>query len=81
MAEKIVVSITDFGAVANSDAVQTEAFQKAIDHCFLAGGGEVEVPTGTYVVGDIRLRSNTTLHLLKNAVLKGSKTPRITVIY
>lgn len=75
MAEKLVVSVTDFGAVANSTSVQTEAFQKALDHLFLAGGGEVEVPSGTYIVGDIRLRSNTTLHLLENAVLKGSKNP------
>ncbi len=76
MAEKLVVSVTDFGAVANSNAVQTEAFQKALDHLFLAGGGEVEVPAGAYIVGDIRLRSNTTLHLLENAVLKGSKNPK-----
>lgn len=76
MLEKTVVSIKDFGAAPNSELVQTEAFQKAIDHCFLKGGGEIEVPTGTYIIGDIRLRSNTTLHLLKNAVLKGSKNPK-----
>lgn len=76
MAEKLVVSVTDFGAVPNSNAVQTTAFQKALDHCFLVGGGEIEVPTGVYIVGDIRLRSNTTLHLLENAVLKGSKNPK-----
>ena len=46
MAKKLLVSVTDFGAVANSDAVQTEAFQKALAHCFLAGGGVVEVPAG-----------------------------------
>ena len=76
MQKKRVVSIADFGAAANSDAVQSAAFQKAIDHCFSAGGGEVEVPTGTYVLGDVRLRSNVTLHLLENAVLKGSKEPK-----
>ncbi len=76
MAKKLLVSVTDFGAVANSDAVQTEAFQKALDHCFLAGGGEVEVPGGVYIIGDIRIRNNTTLHLLENAVLKGSKNPK-----
>ena len=76
MSEKLVVSITDFGAVANSDTVQTEAFQNAIDHCFLTGGGEVQVPAGTFVTGDIRLRSNITLHLLKGATIKGSKNPK-----
>lgn len=76
MASQKVVSVTDFGAAADIDDVQTKAFQDAIDHCFLAGGGEVLVPTGTYVVGDIRIRSNVTLHLLENAVLKGSKNPK-----
>ena len=66
-------NVVDFGAVANVEASQTAAFQAALDACFQAGGGEVEVPEGTYVIGDIRLRSNTTLHLLENAVLLGSR--------
>ncbi len=69
---QVKISVTDFGAVKNVEAVQTEAFQKALDHCFLQGGGEVIVPEGSYVIGDIRLRSNTTLHLMENAVLLGS---------
>ena len=68
------VSVIDFGAVKDVEAVQTAAFQKALDACFLAGGGEVTVPEGSYVIGDIRIRSNTTLHLLENAVLLGSTT-------
>ncbi len=70
-----IFSVTDFGAVPNSQSVQTDAFQKALDACFLAGGGEVTVPAGSFVIGDIRIRSNTTLHLLKNAVLLGSRDP------
>ena len=66
-------SILDYGAVPNTELVQSEALQKAIDACFLAGGGEVTVPAGKYVIGDIRLRSNVTLHLLENAVLLGSR--------
>ena len=61
------VNVLDFGAVKDVETAQTEAFQAAIDKCFLAGGGEVEVPEGSFVIGDIRLRSNVTLHLLKNA--------------
>lgn len=30
----------------------------------------MQVPEGTYILGDIRIRSNVTLHLLENAVLK-----------
>lgn len=76
MEHKLKVSVVDFGAVPNADSVQTKAFQSAIDHCFLQGGGEIIVPEGVYILGDIRIRSNTTLHLLKNAVLKGSKNPK-----
>ena len=68
-------SITDFGAVSDIDELQTEKIQKAIDTCFSEGGGEVIIPEGTFLTGAIRLRSNVTLHLLKNACLKGSRNP------
>lgn len=70
------VSIIDFGAIPESPQLQTDAFQKSIDFCFLNGGGEVVVPTGTYIIGDIRLRSNITLHLMENAILLGSRNPQ-----
>ncbi len=67
-------SILDFGAKSNrEELVQTECFQKAIDECYLNGGGEVVVPKGRYVIGGIRLRSNITLHLEDGAQLIGSK--------
>ena len=69
------VNVLDFGAKPTLDTLQTEAFQKAIDTVFLAGGGEVRVPKGNYLIGDIRLRSNMTLYLEKDAVLYGSKNP------
>lgn len=67
------ISILDFGAVPNAKTLQTENFQKALDYCFLNGGGEVCVPQGEYIIGAIRVRSGTTLHLLDNAVIIGSK--------
>ncbi len=73
---KAMFFVQDYGAVPNVSAVQTDAFQKALDACFLAGGGEVVVPEGSYVIGDIRIRSNTILHLLENAVLLGSLDPK-----
>jgi len=75
MSEKIVVSAADFGAVPGGDAFQDEAIQKAIDHVFLAGGGEVQIPGGVYHVRGLRVRSNVTFHLLENAVLEGSRDP------
>ena len=72
---KRIFCVTDFGAVADGDALQTAAIQAAIDACFTYGGGEVTVPAGVYLVGSLRLRSHVTLHLLEDAVLKGSRDP------
>ena len=72
---KNTVNILDFGAVADTDELQSKNIQASIDYCFKNGGGEVVVPEGVYLIGDIRLRSNITLHLMKNAVLKGSVNP------
>ncbi len=45
-----IYPVTDFGAIPNGDGLQTEYFQKAIDTAFLAGGGEVVVPAGSYIM-------------------------------
>ena len=45
--------ITDFGAIADSDELQTEKIQKAIDECFKNGGGTVIVPEGVYLTGGL----------------------------
>ena len=66
------VDITEYGAVV-ADSLQTEKIQKAIDDCFLSGGGEVIVPCGVFRTGGLRLRSNVTLHLLTGAILEGSE--------
>lgn len=72
---KSIVNIIDFGAASNTCELQTKNIQNAIDECFKRGGGEVVVPEGVFMTGGIRLRSNVALHLLKNAVLKGSRNP------
>ena len=60
------------GAVGDGKAKDTAAFQAALDACAAGGGGVVEVPAGNYLIGSIVLKSNTTLHLDKDAVLNGS---------
>jgi len=67
-------NILDHGAVSGGTDC-THAIQSAIDTCFLSGGGIVEIPAGEYHTGDIRLRSHVTLHLQKDAVLKGIRDP------
>lgn len=69
-----VFNIVDYGA-HYSDALQTEKIQKAIDDCFLAGGGRVVIPAGVYLTGGIRLRSCVELYLESGAILKGSRDP------
>lgn len=67
------IFITDYGGNSNSLQDQTGLIQKAIDDVFLAGGGEVCVPTGEYHITTLRLRSNVTLHLMENTVLIASR--------
>ena len=65
------VDVRDYGAMPDGGNC-TQSIQKAIDDCYLKGGGEVVVPAGIYLAAGLRLRSNVTLHLMENAVLQGS---------
>ncbi|MDP4133382.1 MAG: glycosyl hydrolase family 28 protein [Bacillota bacterium] len=70
-----IYSILDFGAKPSETVLQTEYIQAAIDKCYLEGGGIVNIPSGTYLTGAIRIRSNIELHLEKGAKLLGSRNP------
>ncbi len=65
------VNILDFGARTEL-ADNSFAIQKAIDVCAENGGGRVTVPTGRFVTGTIRLKSNIEFHLEMGAVLSAS---------
>ena len=67
--------ITDFGAKADSETVNTVAIAKAIDACNQAGGGHVVVPAGTWITGPIHFKSNVDLHLEEGAVLSFTDNP------
>ena len=49
----------------------TATIQKAIDDCYLSGGGKIVLEKGLYEIGSIRLRSNCTLYLKEGVILKG----------
>ena len=66
-------SVTEFGVFPNTGEFVSDGIQKAIDTCFLNGGGEIVIPTGVYRVKGLRLRSNVTIHLLEYAMLLGSR--------
>ncbi|MBL8173022.1 MAG: glycoside hydrolase family 28 protein [Bryobacterales bacterium] len=64
--------ILEYGAKAGGGALNTDAIQKAIDACALAGGGRVVVPSGTFLTGGVVLKDRVDLHLSDGAVLLGS---------
>lgn len=65
--------VTEFGAVAGGEALNTAAIQRAIDAAAAQGGGTVVVPAGVFRSGSIFLKQGVALHLAGGAVLKGSE--------
>jgi polygalacturonase len=65
-------NVRTFGATGEGKVKDTAALQKALDACAAAGGGTVFVPAGVYLIGSVRIRSNTTLDLDSKASLVGS---------
>ena len=55
------------------DGLMTAEIQKAIDDCFLSGGGKIVLEKGLYLTGGLRLRSGCTLYLCSGAILKGTR--------
>lgn len=64
-------NIVDFGAVGDGITNNTAAIQRAIDSCS-ANGGRVYFPKGVFTTGTLILKSNITLYLSTQAVLKGT---------
>jgi len=65
-------NVADYGAVGNGITLCTEAIQKAVDTCAIAGGGTVYIPAGQYLSGAIFLKSNVTLNVSEGATLLAS---------
>jgi polygalacturonase len=68
-------NILDYGAVAGSPDLNTEAINSAVKECSDNGGGFVLVPPGNFFTGPIRLLSHVNLHLEEGAVLIFSTDP------
>lgn len=66
------VNVRDLGATGDGKTKDTLALQQALDRCSVLGGGEVLVPAGEYLIGALRLHSNSTLRLQEGAALLGS---------
>ena len=70
-----VYDVREFGARGDGVAKDTAAIQAAVDAASAAGGGEVLLPTGTYLSGSVWIKDNVDFHLAPGAVLKGSPDP------
>lgn len=67
--------IKDFGAVADGTTNNSTAFQTAFTTLGVAGGGEIWVPDGIYILHTaVKMSSNTTLRLSDGAIIKRSAT-------
>lgn len=64
-------NITDYGAVGDGKTNNTNAIQKVINKCSETGG-RVYFPKGVFVTGTLILKSNITIYLSGQAVLKGT---------
>lgn len=67
--------VKSFGIKPNTSKVITESIQKMIDKVSVEGGGTIYFPAGEYITGNIELKSNVYLHLMKDAVILGSTNP------
>lgn len=64
--------ISDFGACADAQTMNTTAIQSAIDACHAAGGGRVHCGPGEFLTGSLQLKSRVDLHLSHGCRLVGS---------
>ena len=62
--------ITSYGAKADGQTLNTDAFRQAIMACNQKGGGVVLVPAGLWLTGPIELKNNVNLHLAKGALVQ-----------
>jgi hypothetical protein len=63
-------NITSAGAIGDGVTTNTTAIQNAINGVSLAGGGTVEIPSGTYLSGPLNLPSSINLQLDSGAILR-----------
>lgn len=61
--------------IQSSSGDATARIQAAVDDCFRAGGGTVRVAKGDHEITSVRLRSNVTLYLEREARLVASRDP------
>lgn len=71
------INLVDYGAIADGETLNTDAFAKAMDALEEKGGGTLIVPSGVWFTGPIVFKSNVNLHLEKGALILFSSDFRL----
>ena len=66
-------NVKNFGAKGDSKNLDHTAIQKAIDKCSADGGGTVYFPSGTYLCGTVKMKSNVCLYLETGSKILAAK--------
>jgi polygalacturonase len=72
VASEQLYDVRDYGAKGDGKTLCTQAIQKAIDECSIAGGGTVYLPPGAFLSGTIYFKTGVTLKLAAGCTLLGS---------
>ncbi|XAR67215.1 hypothetical protein NMG60_11013693 [Bertholletia excelsa] len=70
----VVFNLSDFGGIGDGVTLNTDAFERAmaaISKLGKKGGGQLNVPAGTWLTAPFNLTSHMTLFLAKDAVILG----------
>ena len=68
----MVYYIKNFGAIPDTEDLQTEKIQAAIDCCSFSGGGRVIIEGGRYKISTIIMKNNVELHINSDSILVAS---------
>ncbi len=66
--------VSEFGAIGDSQTVNTRALQTLIDRCAAEGGGTLVIPKGTFLSGALYFKPRVNLRIEKDAILKSTTT-------
>jgi hypothetical protein len=67
-----VYNVRDYGAKGDGTTLDTAAIQAAVDACHGDAGGIVLVPAGVFLISNVELKSNVTLHIAAQGKLLGT---------
>jgi hypothetical protein len=76
----VLFNAKDYGAVGDGVTNDRPAIQAAIDACHTAGGGEVSLPPGTYLINVHPTLANVGVLLTNNVRLRGSGREATTLL-